>query len=173
VVGRRRAVLPVRRRRRDTRGASAVEFALVVPLLCALLFGSITAGFLFFNYISVNDSVRAGARFGATAVGTPSLPVNWPAAAVRQRTVDYSANTLALSQVCVALMRGGATLAAEPTTCPVAIGPAPADPSGLAATDCVVKVWAARPQTLSAPPLYTTELTLRRGSVSRYERPCL
>ena len=58
----------VRARRRDSRGSNAVEFALVVPLLLALLFGIVTAGFAFSQRISLNESVREGARYGATSL---------------------------------------------------------------------------------------------------------
>jgi Flp pilus assembly protein TadG len=41
------------------------EFALVLPLLAALLFGVIQFGIAFNNYITLTDAVRAGARKGA------------------------------------------------------------------------------------------------------------
>ena len=171
MVGRSRTSMGATRRR-DQRGASAVEFAFIVPILFALLFLIITGGLVFFRFISLNDSVRAGARFGATTQSPSDLPVNWPASTVRQRTVDYSAGTLASSQVCVALVRNGAVLASSlGTSCTIA--GAPASPSGVAVTDCVVKVWAAQPAKFSAAPFYTSSITMRRASVARYERPCL
>lgn len=174
MVGRRcRAVL----RRRNSHGVAAVEFALIVPLLIALLVGSVNAGLIFFNYVAMNDSVRAGARFGATAVGTTSSSTSWPAEAVRQRTVDYSATSLQLAQVCVQLIgAGGAVLAAAPASCPAAVGAAPPTPSSSvgATTECFVKVWSGQPATIAAPPLYISPpFALQRGSVTRYERPCL
>lgn len=166
VAGSRTAVCA--RRRRDGRGASAVEFALVMPLLFALLFGIVTCGFVFFRFVSLNDSVRAGARFGATTVSDTS----WPAT-VQARTVEYSAGTLASAQVCVQLVKGPSSTQIQ-YSCALTGGSAvpPPTPAGLAATDCVVKVWAAQPDTISAPPLYSHSVTLHRGSVTRYERTC-
>jgi len=168
VVERRRTILPVRRRR-DARGASAVEFALVMPLLFALLFASVTFGFLFLHYVSLNDSVRAGARFG----GTVLYDANWSTKVVN-RTVEYSAGSLTASQVCVALVRGPSSIPVQSSTCSLtgAAATPPVTPAGVAPLDCVVKVWAAEPETLSAPPLFSRSVTLHRGSVSRYERTC-
>lgn len=50
------------RRVADDSGASAVEFALVVPLLLLLGFGIINFGVLFAQQISLNNAVREGAR---------------------------------------------------------------------------------------------------------------
>jgi Flp pilus assembly pilin Flp len=48
--------------RRDERGASAVEFALVLPLLLALLLGIIQYGSLFLIQSRMNDTARDTAR---------------------------------------------------------------------------------------------------------------
>jgi hypothetical protein len=141
-----------------------------MPLLFALLFGTITFGFVFFQYISLNDSVRAGARFGGTVVNDG----DWSQKVVN-RTVDYSAGTLSASQICVALVKGPAPSApVQSSTCSLSGTSAtpPVTPSGVASTDCVVKVWAAQPADIAAPPLFSKAITLDRGSVTRYERTC-
>jgi len=46
-------------------GASAVEFAIVLPLLVVLLFGIIQYGYTFFEYIQVAQSAREAVRWGA------------------------------------------------------------------------------------------------------------
>ena len=52
---------------RSDRGAAAVEFALVVPLLLALLCGILDYGIWFENAISARQGVREGARQGVVA----------------------------------------------------------------------------------------------------------
>ena len=56
-------------RRRGEKGASAVEFALVLPVLLAILFGIIEFGFVFNNQISLNQAVREGVRVEALETG--------------------------------------------------------------------------------------------------------
>jgi Flp pilus assembly protein TadG len=49
---------------RDQRGASAVEFALVVPFLLLILFGIIVYGMVFAQSLSLSNSARQAARSG-------------------------------------------------------------------------------------------------------------
>lgn len=56
-------------RRRGERGASAVEFALVVPILLAIVFGIVDLGLAINRYAMVNNAAREGVReasLGAT-----------------------------------------------------------------------------------------------------------
>lgn len=62
-------------------GAAAVEFALVVTLLCALLFGIMQFGYTFFEYNEVVAAAREGAR---------SASIGKTDAEVRQRTIAAS-----------------------------------------------------------------------------------
>ena len=55
---------PRRERGSRDRGAAAVEFALVVPLLFMLVFGIIDYGRFFFDSISLRQGAREGARQG-------------------------------------------------------------------------------------------------------------
>lgn len=48
--------------RRSEGGAALVEFALVVPILLLVVFGIINFGFVFGQKLSLNQSVREGAR---------------------------------------------------------------------------------------------------------------
>ena len=47
------------------RGASAVEAAIVTPMVMAMLFGIIELGFLFKDYLAVAGAVRAGVRMAS------------------------------------------------------------------------------------------------------------
>ncbi len=62
-----------RPRRRGERGAAAVEFAIVLPLLFVLLFGIIEFGILFYNYQVITNASREGARAGI--IQSPRLTV--------------------------------------------------------------------------------------------------
>ena len=62
--GRSRKQLPLRRMR-DQRGQSAVEIALLLPVLMVLLLGILIAGFTFYAFIQVSNAAREGARAGS------------------------------------------------------------------------------------------------------------
>jgi Flp pilus assembly protein TadG len=77
----------MRIRRED--GASAVEFALVAPLLFMLVFGIIGFGLAFLQVQSIRTAVREGGR--AAAVGAPT-------ATVQQKTIDASSGSIPTGQ---------------------------------------------------------------------------
>jgi Flp pilus assembly protein TadG len=52
-------------RRRNERGAVAVEFALLLPLLIVLLFGIIAFGIALFRVVNYASAAREGARYAA------------------------------------------------------------------------------------------------------------
>jgi len=55
-----------------TEGVSAVEFALILPVLVLIVFGSIDFGNLFYQWNIVNEAAREAARIYATATSAPS-----------------------------------------------------------------------------------------------------
>ena len=63
----------MRRKIVSQKGASAVEFALVLPLLIMLTFGIIEFGFYLFNKQVITNASREGARAGIVA-RAPRLP---------------------------------------------------------------------------------------------------
>jgi Flp pilus assembly protein TadG len=61
-------------------GQAAVEFALVLPILCMLLLGIAQFGVAFNHYLTLTDAARAGARQAAV-----SRPVATPIAATESK----------------------------------------------------------------------------------------
>jgi Flp pilus assembly protein TadG len=59
---------------RERRGAAAIEFAMVLPVLLALLFGIIEYGWIFFQQSNILAAAREGARYGVTfeQAGSPT-----------------------------------------------------------------------------------------------------
>src|SRR4029450_9913364 len=51
--------------RRDDRGAVAVEFALLVPILVVILFAIIAVGIALFQVVNYTSAAREGARYAA------------------------------------------------------------------------------------------------------------
>lgn len=158
---------------RDARGAVAVEFALILPLLAMLLLGIFTFGLTYSNHLGLTNTVREGARLGATAPNETTWGVS-----VRDRTVDMygdATNPLPAGNVCALLVEmtasgevvhqssdgncaSGATLA----------GAAPGTPASIPAGSCFVKVWATLPAQLNWV-FVKTDLTLRAQSVAAYD----
>jgi len=58
---------------RNKRGASAVEFALVLPLLIVILFGIIEFGLLMYNQAVITNASREGARAGIVFSPRPDV----------------------------------------------------------------------------------------------------
>jgi Flp pilus assembly protein TadG len=54
-----------KRRRRDQRGAAALEFALIVPILVMVVFGIVDFGYAINRDTLVNNAAREGAREGS------------------------------------------------------------------------------------------------------------
>jgi hypothetical protein len=52
---------------RSDRGQTMTEFAIVLPILCVLLFGIIQFGVVWNNYVTITDAARAGAREAAVS----------------------------------------------------------------------------------------------------------
>lgn len=53
-------------RRNPERGGSAVEFAIVMPIFCAILFGIIDFGWYFYQKFTLAAAIRDGIRYGVT-----------------------------------------------------------------------------------------------------------
>jgi Flp pilus assembly pilin Flp len=153
--------------RRDERGASAVEFALVMPLLLMILFGVITTGLTFSDHLSATNAVREGSRYGAAATVSPA----W-ATSVRDRVKAVYFNegvTVADDQICVRLVKsdGTAPYSWGGTNC----GTAPDTTSlNMAAGSCAVLVWMQRPATIRLLVFPDLNLNIGAESVAYYGR---
>lgn len=154
---------------RDHRGAVAVEFGLVLPLLVMLMLGVVTFGLAYDAKLSLTNGVREGSRFGA------ALPseAGWATDVVDRTTeVLFSPGDPTGLVICAKLVSGevgNPTIAAS--SCSIVDGEPPL-PAGVDAADCVVKVWAQRPATLNIL-VAQWDILLGAQSVSYYERmPC-
>jgi Flp pilus assembly pilin Flp len=165
------------------RGAVAVEFALVLPVLTMLLIGTITTGLSYSHALGVTNAVREGARFGAIADGTDGA---WATDVMRRvhATQFDDRPDLAYDDpgvettICVQLIKlgtpppspdcNGAGPGVDSTD--LAKYPLPPTSASLPAGVCVVRVVAAREYTISAPPFFdVADRKMVRGSVARYE----
>jgi hypothetical protein len=77
---------------RHEKGQTMTEFAIVLPILCLLLFGVIQFGIAFHNYVTLTDAVRAGARKAAVSRGHD--PVGKGEAEVRSAARDLDQDEL-------------------------------------------------------------------------------
>lgn len=126
-----------RRRHREERGAAAVEFALVVPILIVVVFGIINLGFVFAQQISLNNGARQGARY----------------AIVDGRTCDQ---IKAETQDSAATIGMTATQVPTPVITPTCSGttkPCTGKPSG---TNIKVELTRSASWVIPFPPLFTT-----------------
>ncbi len=77
-------------------GQAAVEFAIVVPALIALLLGILQCGIAFSHYLTVTDAARAGGR-KAALLRVGNLTTSDVTAAVRQAAPDLNSGQLGVS----------------------------------------------------------------------------
>jgi Flp pilus assembly protein TadG len=94
---------------RDQRGQTAVEFALVAPILIVLLLGIIQIGIAFHNYVTITDAARAGARKAIVARfsgGDTTATVQ----AVRNSAADLNQSKLQVNVTPTILNTAGSTV---------------------------------------------------------------
>jgi hypothetical protein len=154
---------------RDDRGAVAVEFVLVLPLLLVLLFGLTTAGLAYSDHLSATNAVREAARYGAAA--DISSGSSW-ASSVRDRVKQVYFNegvTVTDDQICVQLVQAGvATPYAQLTG--ANCGTAPVLPANMAPGSCAVLVWMQRPETIQLLVFPSLDFDIHAESVAYYGR---
>jgi Flp pilus assembly protein TadG len=154
------------RRRSEDRGAALVEFAIISPLLFALVIGLFTGGIAMSHKNAMTSAVREGARFGATL----SESATW-ADSTRDRVIALAEEDLTASQVCARLVKAPATVRQTSTGCSAAMLALEPSIAGIPAGDCVVLVWARRTTEIEFV-LASKSLTLDAHSVSKFEQGC-
>jgi Flp pilus assembly protein TadG len=102
-----------RRSQRSDAGASAVEFALLAPVLFLVLFGIIDYGIWFADSISARQAVRDGARAGVVenfaGCGTPVTGADLANLACSVKTAMEPISGTAYVKISVATAPGSAT----------------------------------------------------------------
>ncbi|WP_237493873.1 TadE/TadG family type IV pilus assembly protein [Modestobacter sp. L9-4] len=109
-------------RLRGERGAAAVEFALVVPLLLVILLGIIAASQAFQTQARLTAAAREGARVVALSGTTTTTMTDATAAATA--AVQSAAGDLGISASQITFSRPSC-----PSTAPTPTGPAATDPT--------------------------------------------
>jgi hypothetical protein len=92
--------------RQHERGASAVEFAILAPLLFMVLLGMFSGGLAYARKVSITSAAREGVRHGATLPAGPGIPPDSWFDSVADRAIASAAGDLAETwsgqYVCVA-----------------------------------------------------------------------
>lgn len=92
---------------RRRRGGAAIEFALVLPVLLALIFGIIEYGWIFFQQANILSAAREGARLGVT-VAQDASPNPGATAVTRVQSVLATYGIDAASATITATQSGAA-----------------------------------------------------------------
>jgi Flp pilus assembly protein TadG len=80
--------------RARARGAAAVEFALILPLFCIILFGMIDYGWYFYQRFALSAAVRDGIRAGLSVLSTATPDDSWTTATKRIKAVLQNSNAI-------------------------------------------------------------------------------
>ncbi|HEX9775713.1 MAG TPA: TadE family protein [Actinomycetota bacterium] len=165
-------------RTRSERGASAVEFAIILPVFLMITFGMLTGGLAYNTKNNLTHAAREAARYGATLPvdqfpGTPGP--SW-AASIKDRLVDNAAGDIDESKtghsICVALVSGdpGAvvSITGSPYRYETGGGAGRCFDDGGADGQARVQVSVERPGSINAV-LFFLNLTLESQADARYE----
>jgi Flp pilus assembly protein TadG len=149
--------------KKDERGTALVEFALVLPLLMSLRLGTITGGLAYNRKLSMSNAVREGARYGATL----TVDSSW-ADATKTRTQGMSTGDLSAGQICTALWKVGTGATYSSSGCTITNPFVTNNDHPGSSGDCIVEVWAARPDRLQAM-FFSANITLTARAAARQE----
>jgi len=169
-----RGATGVRKREREReRGAVLVEFAIVLPLLLALVMGMISFGIWYNNKLNLSTAAREGARYGATLPLGDYATTNAWLDAVAGSTVGAAGNQLTTGiqgrYICVAYIDGAGVTTRRvesDTTVTYSTGtPCYSDSLG---AESRVQVVAQRSGTMNVV-FFKTAVTTTGRAVARYE----
>ena len=90
------------RSRRRERGQSLVEFALILPILMALLLLTIDVGRLFYAYVGVTNASREGAAYAITNKDAASDTATITTKAQQEGATTYTVTPACTPSPCVA-----------------------------------------------------------------------
>jgi Flp pilus assembly protein TadG len=117
------------RLRRDRGGSPAVEFALIAPLLCMLMFGITQFGIALNNDVELTEAVRTGARnFAISRATSAATPYSTTVSAI-----DTSASGLTAANITVSTSVNG-TACTSDSTCSTALSTAAGETAAVTAT---------------------------------------
>jgi Flp pilus assembly protein TadG len=153
--------------RRDERGASAVEFALLVPLVVMLLIGTVSTGLTYSDHLALTNAAREGARYGAAADGTLGTWATSTQSRVQQVYFNAAGTAPTDDQVCVKLVQAGGAVISQDLGS--GCGTQPALPT-MSAGSCAVVVWMSKPAVIQLAVVPDIHTTLEAQSVAFYGR---
>ena len=81
---------------KSEKGASAVEFALILPILVILVFGIVQFGIAYNNYIALTHAAREGARLAAVNMDETE-GIEWFENRIRESAPSVSIESITLS----------------------------------------------------------------------------
>ncbi len=158
-------------------GAAAVELALVLPILVAMLLGLTTAGLSYSKAIGVTNAVREGARFGATTDATTVS--TWADDTIKRVRATQFDDSTSETGICVQLWKKGTGSlggscsggsVSSPPSLPGSESANPKVPADVPAGACVVRVIAARDFTINIGLVPAWNRVNAAWSIARYER---
>ena len=160
-------------------GASAVEFALVLPVFAMLVYGMIGGGFLLAQKLSISHATREASRYAATLPTTqpgPDLNAWLAQVAGVVRSSAGSDLTSGSPQVCVAYIDGTGTSTryqGDGTTSGATYGAGTCFTDNEPPAEARVQVSALRSSTWSLLVTPTWHLSIGANAVTRYEVPTI
>jgi Flp pilus assembly protein TadG len=157
-------------RSRAERGASLVEFAIILPVFMVLVLGMFSGGVAYNRQIAIRNAAREGARYGSilpqgSGTGTPT----W-AELIQTQVVERSEGELTAADVCVALVNFNSPTAVVSPAAHYSTTGAPCFADGGADGKRRVQVSVRASATIEGL-VFSYPLTLTSESIARYEPP--